>query len=334
LPHKHEHSHNSISKISSIIQKSALIDKVKKDILSVYDLIVAAESKIHGKDYTFHGDLEDIGKSDVVLHEVGEMDAIADISAVCLAINAIAPDLIYASPITTGFGFLDCTHGTLPIPAPATAEILKNIPTTAGEIESEHCTPTGAALLKHFVQKFIASPEMVVKTIGYGMGQKEFPILNAVRAFIAQPSTKYSNNVTEITCNIDDMNGEDIGYVSEILFEKGALDVFTTQVIMKKSRPGVAFTCICPEARKQEFAELILKHTTTFGVRMREFERITLEREITEHDTPYGKVRLKRGYLKGYNIDKIKAEYQDIAKLATQNNVTIEEIKSSLPIRV
>lgn len=231
--HEHHHSHNHLSDIKHIVGHLNLSEKVHNDVISVYSIIAEAESKVH------NCKIENIH-----FHEVGTMDAIADIVGVCMLIDELGVDEIMASPINVGKGQVKCAHGILPVPAPATALILKDIPIYSNNINDELCTPTGAALLKYFVKKFAEMPVMKISKIAYGLGTKDFETANCVRAFLGETENK-AYRVVELMCNIDDVSGERISFAMNRLFDGGALDVFTTPINMKKSRPAILLTCIC-----------------------------------------------------------------------------------------
>ncbi|MCL2705960.1 MAG: LarC family nickel insertion protein, partial [Spirochaetaceae bacterium] len=211
-----------------------------------------------------------------------------------------------------------------PVPAPATAYILKDIPAFGGNIQGELCTPTGAVLLKYFADDFLPMPQMSVQQIGYGMGKKDFKAANCVRVFLGESFLE----VVELCCNLDDMTAEAVGFACKTLMDAGALDVFTTAVGMKKERPGILLTCICEVEKADMFAALLLKHTTTFGVRKSILSRYILERETKITETPFGKVRLKTG--KGFGVIKSKLEYEDLATLAKEHNLSINEMEQKI----
>ena len=309
-------SHKGLSDIENIIEALNLSTSVKSNAISVYKLLADAESSAHG---------ELVSK--IHFHEVGDLDAIVDIVGVCILIEKLAPDRIVVSPIHVGSGFVRCAHGLLPVPAPATANLLKGIPTYSTHITGELCTPTGAALLKHFADSFGSMPLMSVNKIGYGMGTKDFEMTNCVRAFWAETDYDSTNGqIAELCCNLDDMTGESVGYVQQLLFEAGARDVFTTPVQMKKGRPGVLLTCICDVDKADYFAALILKNTSTFGIRKSLCDRYELKRDIRVEATPYGEIQIKEG--SGFGVSKCKAEYEDIAAVAKRNGVTLQEIQN------
>lgn len=310
--HHHEHHHSSLKDIEDIIDALNLPENVKTDAKNVYAMIAEAESNAHGKPVT-----------EIHFHEVGTMDAIADITMVCMLMNELKADKIIASEIHVGSGHVHCAHGILPVPAPATAFILRGIPFTSGHIKGELCTPTGAALIKYFAASFGEMPVMTVDKIGYGMGKKDFEQANCVRAFLGSTNEKASE-ITELSCNIDDMTGEKIAFAMEKLFEAGALEVYTIPVGMKKSRPGILLSVMCNEAKKDEMVSLIFKHTTTLGIRENVSKRYTLKREIIKKETPFGEIRIKKS--EGFGIVREKYEYEDLARIANEKNISIDDI--------
>ena len=310
---EHHHHHRSLAEVEAIINGLALSDKVRADVLAVYMLIAEAESKVHGKLV-----------AEVHLHEVGMLDAIADICAVCLLVEELAVDKILASPVHVGSGQVRCAHGILPVPAPATALILQDVPIYSGEIRGELCTPTGAALLRHFVYEFATMPIMRVSAIGYGMGKKDFPRANCVRAMLGETAGP-ADNVLEISFNVDDMSGEAIGFAMEQLLAAGAREVFTTAVGMKKSRPGTLITVICREAQREVMLQQIFRHTTTIGVREVMCARHVLQRDIITVNTPLGPVRKKVSV--GFGVEREKWEYDDLARLAREHNLSLAEVQ-------
>lgn len=317
-PHKHEHDthhphlHTGLSDITEIISRLNIPNEIKQDAVRIYKFVAEAEACVHGRTV-----------EQIHFHELGNLDAIADIVGVCLLINEFSPDRIVVSPVNTGKGFVRCAHGVLPVPAPATAHILRGVPVYAGLISGELCTPTGAAIIKYFAHSFGEMPLMEVEKIGYGMGNKDFEAANCVRAFFGtSDSVDMANEeIAELSCNLDDMTGEAMGFASEILFENGALDVFTVAAQMKKSRPGYILVCLCKSCESDRFAKLILKHTTTFGVRRNILKRYSLEREVTRFDTDYGSIRVKSGT--GFDVEKSKPEYNDVAESAKKHGVDI-----------
>ncbi|MDR1560588.1 MAG: nickel pincer cofactor biosynthesis protein LarC [Clostridiales bacterium] len=314
----HEHSHTSMADIEHLIEHLELSGEVKKNIAAVYKSIADAEASAHG-----------VPVSEIHFHEVGARDAMADIAGVCLLMEKLSPDQIVVSPVHVGSGFVHCAHGLIPVPAPATAFLLRDVPAYGGRIAGELCTPTGAALLKRFAASFRPMPVMRVSKIGYGMGAKDFEAPNCVRVFWGETDENAANGqVAELRCNLDDMTGEEIGHALRTLLGAGALDVFTAPVQMKKDRPGVLLTCVCDADKADDFAGLMLKHTSTFGVRKTVCERYTLDREIKTVPTSFGEIRVKTG--KGYGVSKYKAEYHDAADAADRNAVTLREVENEV----
>ena len=317
--HTHGHTHSSMDEIRSIVYALPLPAMVKLDVMSVYEQIADAESAVHGVPVT-----------SIHFHEVGAMDAVADITAVCWLMHLLEPDRVVASPVCVGSGTVRCAHGILSVPAPATARILTGIPTYAGKLEGELCTPTGAALLRHFVTEYTSQPMMAVEKIGYGMGKKDFPQANCLRSLLGSEAEEKSvPTVAELKCNLDDMTGEAIGYAMETLLSQGALDVFTTPITMKKSRPGVLLTVLCREGDAQRMTALLLRHTTTLGVRQSLCTRTTLQRREETVQTPCGPVRRKIS--EGCGIRRVKYEYDDLAAIAEAQGLSLAEVEAKLP---
>lgn len=315
--HEHEHSHSSLSGIEHIVRDHlSLPIAVQDHVMAVYGLIAQAESRVHG-----------VPVSDIHFHEVGTLDAVADITLVCLLMDRLAPEQVVASPIHVGSGQVRCAHGILPVPAPAAAHILRDVPIYSGEIRGELCTPTGAALLKHFVTRFGPMPVMRVRAAGYGMGKKDFPAANCLRALLGE-SEEALQPVTELSCNVDDMTGEEIGFALERLLEGGALDAFTIPIGMKKSRPGTLIRVLCREADREALAALMFRHTTTLGVREVRVRRHVLERSVTALDTPCGPVRRKDA--QGFGVSRRKYEYEDLAAIARARGISLREAAALL----
>ena len=311
--HGHHHEHHGIKDIEHVVRDHMNVpDSVKDDILKVFGLIAEAESHVHNAPIT-----------DIHFHEVGTMDAVADITAVCLLMNEISPDEVIASPVHVGSGQVKCAHGILPVPAPATAYILQGVPSYGGQIQGELCTPTGAALLKHFVTKFGNMPVMTTNAIGYGMGKKDFPVANCVRVMLGETKDR-QDSVTELSCNVDDMNAEEISYAMTKLFEGGALDVYTAPIGMKKGRPGTLIRVLCKIEDTEDIVKLIFKHTSTIGIRKAILDRYVLDRRIETIDSPCGPVRKKIST--GYGITREKYEFDDVAKLADSENTDLKSL--------
>lgn len=333
-PH-HEHHHTSLADVHAMIHDCQLPEKVKEDACQVYDLLAAAESHAHG-----------VEVNEIHFHEVGMMDAVADVLNVCLLIRMLGPEKIVVSPINTGFGQVCCAHGILPVPAPATAYLLQGAPTYSGSVEGEMCTPTGAALLQFIKTEFNKQPIMTAEKTGYGMGKKDFPQANCVRSFLGCDWNSQSerndikpgntlvseddpaNKIVSLSCNIDDMTGEALGFAADVLRDAGALDVFYTPIQMKKNRPGQLFTCLCRPEQADDMAKLMLKHTTSWGIRKQYCDRYILERHTEERQTMYGTIRVRLG--SGYGVEKWKPEYEDVANAAEKYSVSIQEVIQSI----
>lgn len=337
--HEHEHTHGhhahrSLHDIQHIIADLKLPETVRQDILAVYSLIAEAESKAHDKLV-----------SEIHFHEVGTMDAIADIASVCLLLHKLAPDQIVASPVHVGNGQVKCAHGILPVPAPATAYILKDVPIYGGQIQGELCTPTGAALLKHFVTRFGEMPMITPNSTGYGMGKKDFPAANCVRAILSDTfAEEAADAICELACNVDDMTGEDVAFAAEIFLENGALDAFTIPCTMKKGRPGTLITVLCRENDREKMAQLMLRHTTTLGVRIAVKERRILARTESECSIPEEFLRnaaaedaetgadctIRYKTSTGCGVTRTKYEHDDLAKISRAHGLTLEQVRALL----
>ena len=311
----HHHHHTALEDITEVISGLPLDNRVKANARAVYRLIAEAESRAHGRPV-----------EEIHFHEVGTMDAVADVVGVCLLMDMIGADTVLASPVHVGSGTVRCAHGVLPVPAPATAHILEGVPTYGGRIEGELCTPTGAALLKHFVSSFGDRPVMATSAIGCGMGKKDFPRANCVRAFLGESEGK-REDITRLECNVDDMTGEAIGYAMDQLFKAGARDVYTQPIGMKKSRPGIMLCVICLPEDADRLAGVMMKHTTTLGIRRQDMTRYTLTRRVQTVDTPYGPIRVKTA--KGMGVTRRKAEYDDLAALAEKNGVSLDAVRAA-----
>ena len=308
----HPHHHSGLADIAHIVGHLHTTDAVKEKVLDIYRIIAQAESQVHGEPVEH-----------IHVHEVGAMDAVADITAVCYLMDKLGVDQVWASPVHVGSGQVKCAHGLLPVPAPATALILQGVPIYGGELKGELCTPTGGALLKYYVNHFGAMPPMTVTAIGYGMGKKDFDAPNCVRAMLGETAGE-TDDVLELSCNLDDMTGEAIGFAIEQLLDGGALDVFTTPIGMKKSRPGIMLTVLCRPEDRDTILPLIFRHTTTLGVRENRLHRYTLDRNVETVQTPYGPVRQK--VATGYGVERRKYEYEDLARLARENGVALTDI--------
>ncbi len=338
--HHHEHHHYGIEDIRSIINELPVPASVKENALAIYTRIASAESKVHGQPV-----------SEIHFHEVGAMDAVADVVGNCFLLEAIGAERIVSSPVNVGSGSVRCAHGILPVPAPATAEILKGTEYYSDEIRGELCTPTGAAILTHFTDEIGARPRMRVDSVGIGAGTKDFPKANILRVFLGeareisgaddgtqpegrdfQPAAdeeifcdssddSQMDQICELSANIDDMTGEELGFAMERILEAGALDVYYTPIVMKKSRPAVKLSCLCRREKAKAMAEVIFRHTRTAGIRRQDFVRYVLQRESTERDG----LRVKS--YRGYGVERSKPEYEDLAELARSRDGSLIDMK-------
>lgn len=306
----HDHHGRHLHDIVEILAAADLPETVREDALAVYRLLAQAESKAHGRPV-----------EQIHFHEVGQLDAIVDIVTVCLLMHTLNPERVCASPVHVGSGTVHCAHGILPVPAPATAELLKGIPCYSGAIPEELCTPTGAALLRHFVQDFGPMPELRTERIGCGMGSKDFPQANCLRAILGESG----ETVTELCCNVDDMSGEAVGYALEQLMKAGALDAFWQSVGMKKSRPGLLLTVVCRPEDREKMVALLFRLTSTLGIRESLCRRYILRREKGHVETPYGSLSIKRS--QGYGVERAKPEYEDLKALAEAANCSLDEAR-------
>ena len=315
--HDHEHHHHTdLHEIEHLLSHLDLPQTVQDDALAVYRRIAEAESKVHGTTV-----------DQIHFHEVGTLDALADVVGVCLLMHLLAPEKVYASSVHVGSGQVRCAHGILPVPAPATALLLAGVPIYGGAIQGELCTPTGAALLTHFVTKFGELPAMRLLKSGYGMGTKDFPAANCVRAMLGEQDAP-TEEILELSCNLDDCTGEAIGFAMERLLDAGALDVYWTSVGMKKNRPGILLTCMCRPLDREKMVELLFRHTTTLGVRESAFRRYTLSRESKTIQTPDGDIRVKVST--GYGVVREKPEFDDLAKIARETGKSLSELQKNI----
>ena len=309
--HEHEHLHGkSLKEVRHVLADLHISDSVCEHARAVYQLLADAESAAHGEPV-----------EQIHFHEIGELDAIADIVAVCLLIDTLKPDQIFSSPVHVGAGRVRCAHGVLPVPAPATALLLRGVPIYGGAIQGELCTPTGAALLKHFCS-FEQQPVFTPQAIGYGMGTKDFEQVNCVRAMLGETADK-SDSVVELCCNLDDMMPEAIGYAIERLWEAPVLDVYTVSIGMKKNRPGTKLCCLCRPEDAQAVTSVMLRHTTTLGVREHTCTRTTLERSIKTISSEWGDLHIKESF--GQDVRKQKVEYEDASRVAKAKGVPLSE---------
>ena len=318
---EHEHSdmrtYRGIHDIEQLITGLRLSDKCREDALAVYRLLAEAESRVHG-----------VPVSDIHFHEIGTLDAIADIVAVCRMMELLSPGEVLASPVHVGSGEVRCAHGILPVPAPATAEILKGVPIYGGSVQGELCTPTGAALLKRFVDRYGEMPVTTVQAIGYGMGKKDFARANCVRMLLSEQQDGAQDNISLLSCNLDDMSPEDIAFAAERLFAEGALDVYTVPIGMKKNRPGVMLCVICRPEDRERMVRLLFRHTTTLGIRVEDRLRCVLDRETERRQTCFGELSVKK--VSGYGESREKFEFEELAQIARKQNLSLREVRGRL----
>ena len=312
----HHHHHTGMAEIKAQIGALALPEAVRQNALAVFRLLAQAESHAHDRPV-----------EQIHFHEVGTMDAVADVVGACLLVHMLAPDEILASPVHVGCGQVRCAHGILPVPAPATAYLLQGVPAYGGSVQGELCTPTGAALLRHFVKRFGPMPVMAAQAIGYGMGKKEFAQANCVRAFWGETADR-QDEVAQLSCNLDDMTGEDIAFAAEQLLAAGALDVWTQAIGMKKGRPGVMLCCLCRPEDAARLGEAMLRHTTTLGVRKTLCTRQVLERENRVLKAGEDTVRVKTAAVAGAH--KVKLEYEDLAAIARRSGEPLAQVRCRL----
>lgn len=304
-------THSTLGSIEGIINNLNVPDEVKQNSVKAYNIIANAESDVHNTDIKH-----------IHFHELGTLDAVADVVICSYLLYLLNPEKIIVSPINVGKGTVKCAHGILPVPAPATALILNGAPVYSNNTQGELCTPTGAALIKTFADEYGDMPLMKVKKIGYGIGTKEFDTANCLRAFWGDAQ---EDDIVELACNIDDMTAEDLGYACQVLLDNGALDVYQTPVTMKKFRLATMLSVICDKKCKGKMLELIFQHTSTIGVREYALKRYTLDRKPEKIYTPYGEVTKKASW--GYGISKQKIEYDDLKKIADNNNLSIEDVR-------
>lgn len=317
----HQHERTYIH-IKQLIINSTLSAKVKEISLDIFRRIGEAEAKIHGKSL-----------EEVHFHEVGAVDSIVDIVGAAICIDFLKPDKIISSPPQLGGGFVKCAHGNFPVPAPATAEILKGIPVKTGAVNFETTTPTGAAILASISNSFSDKNELTPVKIGYGIGHKDFEIPNVLRVILAEETTQKSDFLSEnsklVECNIDDMSTESFGFIMEKLFETGADDVFFEPIVMKKNRPAQKLSVLVNPDLLNNILSVIFAETTTLGVRILDCEKRMLLRKIKSVETQWGPANIKYGILNGKAI-KAKPEYQDCAKIAKTYNLSFQFVYNEI----
>lgn len=311
--HTHSHPHSHLNDLKAKIRALELPLRVREDAEKVYALLAQAESEVHGRPV-----------EEIHFHEVGSMDAMADVVGVCFLMHELSPEKVMASPVNVGSGTVQCAHGILPVPAPATERLLRGVPVYSGKVKAELCTPTGAALLRYFVNSFEEMPVMRVNSVGYGAGTKDFPQANVLRTLWGETEETHEY-ITELACNLDDMTSEELAFAAEELMRSGALDVSVQSLQMKKNRPGFLLTCMCREGERDRLLRCIFANTTTLGVREYRCKRYNLKRSVREMETEYGTMRVKCA--EGYGVKREKTEYDDLARAAREQGVSLLSLR-------
>ena len=316
--HKHSHAPSRhLSDIFNLLDSSELDSTIREKSKNIFDRLAEAEAKVHNKE-----------KANVHLHEVSGIDSIVDIVGSVIGLNKLGAEQIHASPLSLGHGFVECSHGVMPVPVPGTMELLQEVPIRQTDIPKELVTPTGAAIITTLADNFGVMPNMTMLNVGYGAGSRDLEMQpNLLRVCIGEISILHETDDTIdiIETNVDDMSPEVSGYVMEKLFDNGALDVFFVPLLMKKGRPGIQINVLCSAENRQKLIHILLTETTTFGVRYYAADRVILKREIVEIDTQWGPIRVKRGYLNGLSI-KTVPEYEDCKNIAERNGVPLHTV--------
>ncbi|TVR65026.1 MAG: nickel pincer cofactor biosynthesis protein LarC [Candidatus Competibacteraceae bacterium] len=316
----HQPTHRNLRQIEALIGGSSLKETVRARAVAVFRRLADAEARIH-----------DTSPDQIHFHEVGALDAIVDIVGGAIALDRLQVDRVLCSPVELGGGVAHCAHGVLPVPAPATLELLKGAPVKLGGAPFETTTPTGAALLATFVDEFVTHPELIIDRVGYGVGHRDGPIPNVLRVCLGELAVPREERMTlaVLECNIDDMNPECYDHVLERLFAAGAKDVWLTPVLMKKNRPGTLLSVLCAPTLASVLSERLLLETTTLGVRRHAVERTALVRETTRVATRYGEVAVKVAHHRGQPL-RGKPEYEDCRRLALEHRVPIHAVYAAV----
>ena len=313
--HQHSHPHRSFTNIKKLIERSGLSLKVKKNSIEIFKRIAKVEAQIHNTTI-----------EKIHFHEVGGIDSIVDIVGGVWAIESLRLDKIYSSGLNIGEGFVDCAHGRLPVPAPATLKLLKGIPVFSTGVKTELTTPTGAALIGFYADKFQSVPEMTIIEDGYGAGSRVISAMpNLLRVMVGEMSLKETDSLVMIETNIDDMNPEIFDAVMESLFKAGALDVYFSSVIMKKSRPATKVSVLAEQKEREVLSKILLRETTSFGVRFYDVGRLTLDREIQKLKTSYGVIKIKIGSLDGETV-QAAPEFEDCRNSARKKKIPVKKV--------
>ena len=314
---KEQHCHRNLIDVYDIIDNSRLNNNIKERAKEIFMIVAKAEAKVHGTT---------IDK--IHFHEVGAIDSIVDIVGSCILLDLLNIDKVYSTSVPLGSGFIQCAHGVIPAAAPATVEILKNIPVKFNHVKGECTTPTGAAIIKTICDEFVDELDFNTKKIGYGVGHKKFEKPNILRVALAQED-EHNEVVYEIVANIDDMSSEIYSYLFEKIMDEGALDVFTESIFMKKNRPAYKISILTKKKDLNKFIKLLLTETSTFGVRYKEYNRAKLDRKFIEIDTIYGKVKVKLGYYNNKLI-KLKPEYEQCKLISKTLNIELREVYNEI----
>jgi len=316
----HEHDHRNLADIEKIINKSKLDDRIRELSKKIFMKVANAEALIHG-----------IPVEKVHFHEVGAMDSIIDIVGAAICFSALKVDEVHVSQVELGGGIVKCQHGTLPVPAPATAEIVKGMPVRGGGVGFEATTPTGAAILSVIGSHFGTSANFRILKTGYGVGHKDDQAVpNLLRVFLGETEEKKSgHDAILLECNIDDMNPEFFEYISEKLFAAGASDVYISHIIMKKGRPGNVLNVICEEGSEEKLKEIIFTESTSVGIRSFTFRKDTLARKFDVIKSQYGNVTVKRSFYKN-KIVSFKPEYEDCKRIALEKGLPVKEVYNNI----
>ena len=314
---KEQHCHRNLIDVYDIIDNSRLNNNIKERAKEIFMIVAKAEAKVHGTT---------IDK--IHFHEVGAIDSIVDIVGSCILLDLLNIDKVYSTSVPLGSGFIQCAHGVIPAAAPATVEILKNIPVKFNHVKGECTTPTGAAIIKTICDEFIDELDFNTKKIGYGVGHKKFEKPNILRVALAQED-EHNEVVYEIVANIDDMSSEIYSYLFEKIMDEGALDVFKESIFMKKNRPAYKISILTKKKDLNKFIKLLLTETSTFGVRYKEYNRAKLDRKFIEVDTVYGKVKVKLGYYNNKLI-KLKPEYEQCKLISKTLNIELREVYNEI----
>ena len=318
---RHEHTHRHLSDVEKIINDSTLDIKTKELSKKIFMKIAIAEASVH-----------EIPIDKVHFHEVGAIDSIIDIVGAAICFNALKVDGVYVLPVELGSGFVKCDHGMLPVPAPATAEIVQGIPVKRGGVDFEATTPTGAAIIATLGTDF--SPELAIKIerTAYGIGQKEHPLVpNLLRVFLGEKSaiSESGHSALHLECNIDDMNPEFFEYISDRLFTGGASDVFLSNIMMKKGRPGIVLNVICETEMAESVKDIIFTESTSLGIRTFPFRKDTLTRKFETLNTIYGDVTVKRSFYKEKEVS-CKPEFDECRRIALEKGIPVKEVFNNI----